>query len=436
MRLRKTFGPPAQMAIGLVLFGLAGYVFVALTGRTLDKSEANLAIAFYFLVNVIGPGIFYALEQVTSRSTSKAVAAGQPLGPSLARVRRAGLGLVAVVMVLLLLLSPILVGSTLHDDWVLFAEMLATPAVNAGLSLVRGLLGGTQRFTGYAITLAVEGTGRLVLCLLLVFAGAGWAWIFGAAYLFASVLAIGIGLVYLRSRAELTGGHVDPADNPPVTKSLAALAVATLFAQLLPNLAPLAVTSRLADDSAIALAFGQAAVVARIPLLLFFPIQTMLLPALTAAVTRGDLALVARRVKFTLLAVAGAGLLGVVVFLLLGPWALRTFLNTTAELDTTVMVLLGFSTVVLIAAYAAQPALVALGRDHVVTIGWALGSAVTLAMVLLPGDPVGMAAAAQVVGPGLTLLIVLAGLRTGLHKPADLPEPAAVDTPLPSGGTQ
>ncbi|MDQ3577544.1 MAG: hypothetical protein M3443_08065, partial [Actinomycetota bacterium] len=67
-RLRKVFGPPAQMAVGLGLFGLAGYVFVAVTGRTLTSAEANLAIAFYFLANVVGPGIFYALEQVTSRS--------------------------------------------------------------------------------------------------------------------------------------------------------------------------------------------------------------------------------------------------------------------------------------------------------------------------------------------------------------------------------
>ena len=58
------------MTAGLGLFGLAGYVFVALTGHALPRGEANLAIAFYFLVNVVGPGIFYALEQVTSRSVS------------------------------------------------------------------------------------------------------------------------------------------------------------------------------------------------------------------------------------------------------------------------------------------------------------------------------------------------------------------------------
>src|SRR5262245_19311878 len=105
------------MAAGLLVFGISGYVFVALTGRTLTKSEANLAIAFYFLVNVVGPGVFSALEQVASRTASRALAAEQPLGPGVLRARRAGLGLAGVVAGVVLLLSPVLVGSTLHGDW-------------------------------------------------------------------------------------------------------------------------------------------------------------------------------------------------------------------------------------------------------------------------------------------------------------------------------
>ncbi|MGQ0839647.1 lipopolysaccharide biosynthesis protein [Actinokineospora sp.] len=421
-RLRRVFGPPAQMAAGLILFGIAGYVFVALTGRTLSSAEANLAIAFYFLVNVVGPGIFYALEQVTSRSVSGAVAAGRPLGSAIAQTRRGGLWLVAAVMAILLLLSPILVGATLHGDWVLFVEVLATPVIGAGVHLVRGMLGGLQRFGGYAVTLAVEGVARLVFCVALAVAGASTAWAYGAVYLAGSVVAMLVGVVLLRkgSTAPASEPVAAAAEQPHIGKGLAALATATLFAQLLPNLAPLAVTSRLAEDSAVALAFGQAAVVARIPLLLFFPIQTMLLPSLTAAVTRGEMGVVARRVRLTLAGVAGVGMLGAVIFVLLGPWVLRTFLNTAAELDTSTMAMLAFSTVVLVAAYAVQPALVALHRDQVVTLGWTIGSVVTLAIVLIPLDAVLAAAVAQIVGPALTLLIVLLGLRAGLRQATTL----------------
>jgi O-antigen/teichoic acid export membrane protein len=407
------------MAGGLLVFGIAGYAFVALTGRTLTKSEANLAISFYFLVNVVGPGIFAALEQVASRATSRALAAGLPLGPALHRVRRAGAGLAGAVMALVLLLAPIMIGTTLHGDWALYGLVLATPAINAALHLARGQLAGLQRFGRYAGVLAIEGTARVIFCVLLVFGDTGAAWIYGVAYQAASVAALLVAVIWLRS--DSPAGAASRTGGEAVGKSLAALAFATLFAQLLPNIAPLAVVSRMAEDSALALAFGQAAVIARIPLLLFFPIQTMLLPNLTAAVTRGELGLVARRMRLILAGIVGFGAVAAVLFVLLGPWVLRTFLSATVDLDTDTMVLLAASTVVVIAACAVQPALVALRRDRVVTVGWAAGSAVTLGLALLLADPIDAAAIGQVVGPGLTLLVVLLGLRAGLRAPSGQP---------------
>lgn len=410
MTLRRLFSQPVQMAAGLAVFGLAGYLFVALTGHTLTTDQANLAVTLYFVVNVIGPGIFAALEQVTSRAASSAVASGQALRSVVGRVCASGASLVAVVVALLLLLSPFLVDRTLGGDWALFAEVLATPLLIAALSVVRGLLAGTQRFSGYATTLTVEGGVRLGLCGLLVALDVSEAWLFGLAYLGGSVVATLVGLLWLPTVRSGATGAV-----PPMGKGLATLAVATLLAQLLPNLAPLAVSSRLPLDSAVALAFGQAVVIARIPLLALFPIQTMLLPTMTSAATKGDYAFVARRVRLTLVVLSALGAVYAVAFTLLGPWLLRTFMGTRADLDTTVILLLAVSTVVLVAAFAAQPALVALRRDNTITFGWAVGSAVTLGMAALPGDPAFVAALAQTVGPLLTLLVMLLGLRTALH---------------------
>jgi O-antigen/teichoic acid export membrane protein len=411
------------MAAGLLVFGISGYVFVALTGRTLDKSEANLAIAFYFLVNVVGPGVFSALEQVASRTASRSLAAELPLGPGVVRGRRAGLGLAGAVVAILLLLSPILVGATLHGDWVVFAEVLVTPVVAGTMHFIRGLLAGMRRFGGYAGTLAVEGSTRVLFCGVLAVGGAGGAWLYGLAYLASTLVAVLAGLVWLRARSgvNVADRTVAANDHAPLARSLVTLAFATLFAQFLPNIAPLVVASRLPGDSAIALAFGQAAVIARIPLLLFFPIQTMLLPGMTAAVTRGELHVVARRIRLSLTVITALGVLGSVIFVVLGPWVLRTFLSTTVRLDTPIMWLLAVSTVVLVAAFAVQPALVALGREHAVTLGWAIGSAATLAIAVLPRDPATMAALAQVVGPALTMVIVLLGLRTALRPTEDLP---------------
>jgi O-antigen/teichoic acid export membrane protein len=431
LRAIRAISSPTQMVLGLGLFGFAGYVFVALTGHTLSGAEANLAITFYFLTNVIGPGIFYALEQVTSRATSSAVAGGRPLRPTVDRIRRAGICLVAAVVAILLLLSPITIGATLHGNKGVAALVLATPVIAAGLHLVRGLLGGTRRFGGYAATLSVEGLVRLLLTVVLALAGTTQAWVYGVGYLAASVVAMLAGLMYLRGTPMRPAAEPDPrggtTERYAIGGSLATLAGASLLAQLLPNIAPLAITSRLAQDSAVALAFGQAAVIARIPLLLFFPVQTVLLPTLTAAVTRGQFTSVVRWIKLTLAGVTGVGAVCSVLFVLFGHWVLRTFLNTSVELDRWVMLLLAVSTVVLIASYAAQSALVALRRDHIVTAGWLIGSAVTLGLALLPSiDPVTTAAAAQVLGPVLTLLLGLFGIRAALRQPGHRPQPVHV----------
>ncbi|XVS64631.1 lipopolysaccharide biosynthesis protein [Actinosynnema sp. CA-299493] len=412
MTLRRFFSPSVQMAVGLGVFGLAGYLFVALTGHTLSTDQANLAVTLYFVVNVIGPGIFAALEQVTSR----AVASGQPVRAVVRRVCASGGSLAAVVVAVLLLLAPFAVDRTLGGDWLLFAEVLATPALIAALSVVRGLLAGLQRFSGYAVTLTVEGGVRLGLCGLLVVLQASEAWLFGLAYLGGSVLATLAGLLWL-PKGRSTSAPTSPAVSvPPVGKALAALAAATLLSQLLPNLAPLAVNSRLPLDSVVALAFGQAVVVARIPLLLLYPIQTMLLPSLTAAASKGDHAFVARRIKLALAVLCGLGLVYAAVFTLVGPWLLRTFMGTKVDPATAVTMLLAISTVILIGAFVAQPALVALGRDNIITLGWAVGSVATLVMVTLPGDPPFVAALAQTVGPLLTLLVMLLGLRAALRR--------------------
>jgi O-antigen/teichoic acid export membrane protein len=400
-----------MMAAGLGVFGLAGYLFVTLTGRTLNTSQANLAVNFYFVLNIVGPGIFYALEQVTSRSVSAAVATGQTLRPVVRRMATGGAGLTAAVVAGLLLMSPYVLPKTLGGDSALFLGILATPVVLAVLSLVRGVLGGLQRFTGYAATLMVEGGARLAVCVVLVAAHAPSAWMFGVGFLLSSLVAAASGWFWLRPAPAGSPGEV-----PAVAKALAALAVANLLAQLLPNLAPLVVSSRLGAESVVALTFAQAVVIARIPMLAFFPIQTMLLPALTTAVARGDFGFVRRRITLTLGAVVAVGAVYALAFVGLGPWVLRTFMATRTDLDTLVLVLLAVSTVVLIAAFAVQPALVALGKDRTITIGWGVGTAITMALAVVPFDAPTVAAAAQVVGPATTLLVVLFGLRRALAR--------------------
>lgn len=417
----KLLSPPVLMAAGLGVFGLAGYAFVTLTSRTLSTSEALHATSFYFVINVVGPGIFFALEQVTSRSVSAAVASGLALRPVVRKMCLGGAALAGIVMAGVLLLSPYLLPKTLFGDWGLFLGVLATPAILAALSIVRGTLGGLQRFNGYAASLMVEGGARILVVTALVFLHTPSAWIFGAGYLASSLVAAAAGLLWLRA-APSGGDQRVFGDVPQLTKALTALATASLLAQLLPNLAPLMVNSRLGEHSVVALAFAQAVVVARIPQLAFFPVQTMLLPALTAAVTRGDYGFVKRRITLTLGAVTALGLVYSLAFVLIGSWVLEVFMGTdTSTLSALVMALLAFGTVMLICVFAVQPALIAMGRDKTITTAWAIGTAATFGFALLPGDVPTMTAAAQVVGPALTLFVILASFfrLSNVHRQGD-----------------
>jgi O-antigen/teichoic acid export membrane protein len=436
------------MAAGMLVFAAAGYAFVVLAGRVLPRDQATLATSVYFLVNVVGPGIFFALEQVASRTTAAALATGGELGPVARRAYRTGLKLLAAVIVGLLALAPLLGAKTLHGDWPVYAVVLAMPVISVHLHLGRGRLAGMRRFGSYATTLAVEGGGRVVLCLAVAVAGAGSAWMFGLAYIFPSAVAAGVGLLAAqraaaRSPAQSTPAAFPAAGVPAVStvqaaaapastapaatvaapggdlgKGMAALALASLFSQLLPNIAALAVNSRLPASSAMALAFSQAAVVARIPLLMFLPIQAMILPGLTAAAARGDLAAVRAKARQVLAATIGIGLAGALVFVLLGSWALRTFFGTTQPVGQGILLMLALSTVVLMAAYTVQPALVAVGGDRWVMAGWSLGSLLTGTLALLPYAPVAAGAVGQLLGPALTVTVLGGALVIRLRRPA------------------
>lgn len=435
--LRALRTPAAQMAAGMMVFAGSGYAFVVLAGRSLPKDQATLATSVYFLVNVIGPGVFFALEQVASRTTAATLATGGDLSPVARRAYRSGLRLLAVVIAGMAALAPLVGAKTLHGDWPLYAVVLIMPVISVHLHLARGRLAGMQRFGGYATTLAVEGGGRVVLCLLAAVAGATSAWLFGLAYIVPSAVAAGAGLLAARRAARRSPASVVPTELPTaggdLGRGMAALALASLFSQLLPNLAPLAVNSRLPVSSAAALAFSQAAVVARIPLLLFLPIQAMILPGLSAAAARGDLAAVRAKARQVLTVTTAVGLAGALAFVLLGSWALRTFFGTTEPVGRDVLLMLALSTVVLMAAYTLQPALVAVGGDRAVMAGWATGSVVTGTVALLPFAAVPAAGVGQLVGPALTVAVLGGALGIRLRRPHPRRRPAGLPTgPLPS----
>ncbi|HEV7646641.1 MAG TPA: hypothetical protein VGP26_00615 [Actinophytocola sp.] len=472
---RERLGPALYLGGGLALVGAAGYAFVALTGHTLPPADAAAAASVYLMVNIIGPGLFSALEQETSRSVSAEIAAGRDPGRITRNAALLAAATLAGVVVLLLAVSPVLTGQALGGRWGLFAAVLLSVVTSAAVYVVRGLVGGRQRFTGYAATLGAEGVARILPCVVLAVAGAADVVAYAIAFAAGSAFGALAGLPWLRkpvarqpsaanatavpdgayaAAASSAGGQAAPdvratadaaeardaaaaipdmptapaaptaagaqgaeATAPTVgrmARSLSLLAGGTLLMLLVANLAPIVVTPRLAGDAATAAAFASAFVLARVPLFLFAPVQAVLLPALTRAATRGELDRVRAMLRRILLAVAAVGIPGVVASFLVGPWAVQVLFGADVRLPATVVGLLGVSTVGLMVGQVLQPGLVALGRHHVVTVAWLAGAVVLVTVLALPGGALRAGVTGQLGSAAVVVLVMLAALYRDL----------------------
>jgi O-antigen/teichoic acid export membrane protein len=419
--LRARLGPAIYMGGGLALVGAAGYGFVALAGHTLDPAHAAALASLYLMVNIIGPGVFSALEQETSRSVSTEVAAGRPTGVVMRHAWLLASALLAAVLVVLLIVSPVLTDRAFAGQWGLFVAVLLSVVTSAAVYVVRGLLGGVQRFTGYSATLAAEGLARILPCVVIAALGmpdsTGYALIFAAGSGFGAVA----GLFWLRGRAHApveaprTAVTAEPPTVKAMARALSLLVGGTVLMLVVSNVAPIVVTGRLTEDAVTAAAFASAFVLARIPLFLFAPVQAMLLPSLTRAAAAHDFAAVRARLRVIIMAVLAIGLLGVLASFTIGPWAVQVLFGAEVRLSVVVVGLLGVSTVGLMAAMVLQPGLIALGAHKSVTIAWLVGTVVLVALLALPGDPIRAGVAAQLAGAAIVVVIMLRALSKALR---------------------
>jgi O-antigen/teichoic acid export membrane protein len=407
-------GTAAHLAAGLGVLGAAGYAFVAVVGHVfegpVDAGALSALVSLYMLVNIIGPGIFAALEQETSRAVSAAAARGEPLRPI---ARRAGVlalwsfgALVAVVLVA----WPLVLGRVLEWRVGLLVALLVAIAGSGGVYWARGVLGGQQRFGPYARTLYVEGAVRLLPCLVLLALALEWPSAYGFAF------AIGSALAALSVGASLRLPRAEAASTPEgMGRSLLYLVGAIALSQLLANLAPVVVTYRSPDDLVSAAVFASTFVLARVPLFLFAPVQAVLLPHVTRAATQGRYPELTRRLWQALALVAGLGLLGVAGCVWLGPWAADVLFNTAYRPSVATLGMLGVATLVMMLALVVQPTLVALGRQRTVTTGWIAGAVVFLVVLVVGPEPIPAALLAQLAGPLVVLAVLLVGVLRALR---------------------
>ena len=409
---------------GTLLVGLSGYLFLALIGHgRFDAATTAALSATYLIGNVLGPGVFIALEQETSRVVSDGLARRSgALSAMTTRVRRmaaidSGLGLLTVLV--LVAFAPLLFDRVLGGRVGLIAALMLAVIGSAAVYLVRGLTGGQRRFRRYAMTVLIDGAARIVGCLALVFVGST------DPVLYAVALCAGPAVAALCTargsaprvfRASLP--TVEAPGSPTVgrlVRDVGLLLVASALAMVLANLAPVVVTALLPLEPAAAAGFAGAVVLTRVPLLFMGTISALLLPGMTAAAAVGDRPALGRTVIRGLAVIGGIGVVAVVGTLLIGrPVVALLFGIERNTTSTPALAWLTASAVLFMAVQLLQPALVALRRHRALVAAWITGTAAFAGCFLLPLEPLQLGVLAQLVGPAVTLTVqvVVIVLRT------------------------
>lgn len=410
-QLRARLSGVAPVGVGLGVLGLSAYAVLGFAGHALEPRQYSAVASLYLLTAVVGPGVFVAVEQETSREVSSRTAAGEGTFPVVRGAMLVSAALTALVAAILLVLSPMLVERVFDGSWALLLAALVAVGGAAAVYLLRGLFAGQRRYGWYAGTLGAEGLARLLPCVALAAAGSASTGAYGFAF------GLGTGVAAVATVAGMRPGSAGPpVPLAGMARSVGFLAGASALTLLVANIAPVVLTARLTTEPLVVASFVSLFVLARVPLFLFGPLQAFLLPALTGAVARGDAARVRDRLRLVLAVVGTVGLLGTAGAALLGPWAARVLFDAPLTMSAWVAGLLGLSTVFMMSAQVLQPALVALGEHRSATAAWIIGTTAFGALLFAPVPPLDAVVAAQLAGPAIVVLVMAASLRTGLAR--------------------
>src|SRR6185312_11490299 len=80
--LRRRVAGVAPVGGGLILLGVSAYVVLGAAGHALAPRDYAAVASLYLLVAIVGPGVFFAVEQETNREVSSRIVAGTGSAPA------------------------------------------------------------------------------------------------------------------------------------------------------------------------------------------------------------------------------------------------------------------------------------------------------------------------------------------------------------------
>jgi O-antigen/teichoic acid export membrane protein len=421
----------APVGAALLIGGVATYAFFKIGTWAVGGADAfNPISSLWFATFALAPGFFLPLEQEIGRALSHRRAVGQGGQPVVQKVTRLSIGMVAVVLLAILAVSPLIATNYFDGDWVMVVALMVAFTAYAPAIIARGICSGTGRFRAYALVMGSDGVVRIILCIALAVFGVKAA----GAYGFAVALAplFGLGIIWYRGALRTTDGPEAPWSE--VTPNLGWLLLGSVFAAALLNAGPIATTILAEPDQKTEVTmFAYGVLLARIPLFLFQAVQAALLPRLSRLAARGELGEFRAGLKRLLMVVLVVGVVGTLGALVLGSFVINVVYSADLTGKTLAMLALG-SACYMVAISLAQ-AVIALKGHAYVAMGWGIGVVVFLLATWLSSDDlfdrVEIGLLASSVAAMATFAIVLHHrLATGIQPDADSMMDAISDMPL------
>ncbi|MBR7827364.1 hypothetical protein KDK95_13685 [Actinospica sp. MGRD01-02] len=434
--------PTIFLAVGLIVSAFSGSVYLLIVNLAFhDNGNYVLALqGLNTLLAAISTGVMSGIEQEMVRAVSRAIVHRLPTAPVIRRQVKQAAWFVGVTIAGCLVLSPVLTKHFLAGSWVMYIELMIG-LLGAVVSFqVRGTLSGKQDFHVFSITLLVESFTRMLPCALLLVAGNKDLWLYGLFFALGPVFSAVVGIVLPRiwHRPQYDGFGGDDTGEPSTAAeesggraaaNLGLLTGATLASQLLLNAVSLLVIARYSNSHDkqtvdLAAAINSAVGLARIGIVALLPIQTPLLPKLTTAAERGDVAEVRRKTLLLVAICAGIGLAAVLVCATIGPWVMSEIMHALADLPRWFLAAFAGATMFMMIAMILQPGLIAMNRHKSVMIGWTLGIVATVPVFLVNGDILKVTAVGAIVGPLVTSIFLAIDLWWSMrHRAAATPAP-------------
>jgi O-antigen/teichoic acid export membrane protein len=392
---------------GLLVGGVSIYVFFRLGQEALGQDGFKPIVSLWFVMFALVPGFFLPLEQEVSRSVAHRRALGDGVRPVVRKVAPVAAAITLLLVVAVALARTRLTNDLFEGSAVVTLALVIALVGYAPFHIARGICSGLGHFRIYSLMIALDGLLRVIACAVFLLAGLDRV---GPYALMVAVvpLVIAVG-AFASGRLRTSPGT--PASWGELAPNLGWLLLGTLCSGALINAGPLTV-DLLGEGTApeVVTRFGNAVLLARIPLFLFQAVNAAMLPRLTQLVTLRDATefrAVLRRL-FTL--VGGVGVIGVVGAFIAGPWVLDLVYD--GGIDRRTITLLAFASAVYMLAQACAQSVLSMSGHVFVAVGWVTSFASFVATAAWSSDDLFLRVElALITSAAVALAIFMFGLR-------------------------